>query len=151
MNFTTQPCLMPLGFVTISSSFPLCFLLVPCAPQNVSASLVCLNRSALVMWSGSASAVMYTVKLEATGSRTHHCQSNSTRCQLDNISCGEIYTATVTPHSETCAGQPSQPFMFNAGAEGIEIKCLTHRKRSGVYFFFSPPSAGSPQDSVLPQ
>lgn len=97
---------------------------VPCAPQNVSATLVCLNHSALVSWIGSPSAVGYNVTLKGQDGHTHHCQTNSTSCQLPDIHCGETYGITVTPYSETCAGHSSAVFMFRAGKEWLDIHIL---------------------------
>ncbi|KAM3604918.1 uncharacterized protein V6R79_017981 [Siganus canaliculatus] len=87
---------------------------VPCAPENVSASLVCLGHSALVSWRSSPGAVGYNVTLTGRSGPTHRCQTNSTSCQLDEVPCGETYNITVTPYSETCAGNPSEPYVFRA-------------------------------------
>lgn len=95
---------------------------VPCAPQNISATLVCLNHSALVSWVGSPSAMRYNVTLAGQGGHTHHCQTNSTSCRLPEIHCGETYGITVTPYSETCAGHPSTVYTFKAGAERLETR-----------------------------
>lgn len=105
---------------------------VPCPPQNVSASLVCLNHSALVTWARSPGAVRYTVTMEGQGAHTRQCQTNSTSCQVAGIRCGEVYNVTVTPYSETCAGQPSECYTFKAGAEGVETRYSKCRKRTGV-------------------
>ncbi|XP_049603206.1 pneumococcal serine-rich repeat protein [Syngnathus scovelli] len=87
----------------------------PCAPVNISATLVCFNHSALVSWSGSYSAVEYTVTSSGQDGHTHQCHSNTTSCQLSHIHCGETYDITVTPHSESCAGTPSEVYSFSAG------------------------------------
>ncbi|XP_057713501.1 fibronectin type III domain-containing protein 7-like [Corythoichthys intestinalis] len=87
----------------------------PCAPENVSATLVCSNHSALVSWVGSHSAVEYTVTSTGQDAHTHECHTNTTSCQLSNIHCGETYDVVVTPHSESCAGTPSQVYSFQAG------------------------------------
>ncbi|XP_019712180.1 receptor-type tyrosine-protein phosphatase beta-like [Hippocampus comes] len=87
----------------------------PCAPVNISATLVCFNHSALVSWVGSSSAVEYTVTSTGQNGHTHQCHSNTTSCQLSHIHCEETYDITVTPHSESCAGTPSQVYSFRAG------------------------------------
>lgn len=86
---------------------------VPCAPRNVSATLVYLTHSALVSWVGSA--VGYNVTLTGQDGHTHHCQTNSSSCEIPDIHCGETYNITVTPFSETCAGHPSEVYTFRAG------------------------------------
>ncbi|KAM7379234.1 hypothetical protein PAMP_004799 [Pampus punctatissimus] len=88
---------------------------VPCAPENVSATLVCFNHSALVSWVGSPSAVGYNVTATGQDGHTHHCRTNTTSCQLPDIHCGEIYGITVTPYSESCVGNPSAAYSFKAG------------------------------------
>ncbi|XP_018532382.1 mucin-4 isoform X2 [Lates calcarifer] len=91
------------------------FETVPCAPQNVSATLVCFNHSALVTWVGSSSAVGYNVTLTGQDGHTHHCHTNTTSCQVPDIHCGETYDITVTPYSKTCTGNPSAVYSFIAG------------------------------------
>nr|XP_046264816.1 mucin-4-like [Scatophagus argus] len=88
---------------------------VPCAPVNVSTTLTCHNRSALISWVRSHSAIGYNVTLTGQDGHTHHCQTNSTSCHLPDIHCGETYSVTVTPYSETCAGHPSTVSSFRAG------------------------------------
>ncbi|XP_044075214.1 uncharacterized protein LOC122886733 [Siniperca chuatsi] len=88
---------------------------VPCTPENVSAILVCFNHSALVTWVGSPSAIGYNVTAMGQDGHTHHCQTNTTSCQLPDIHCGETYGITVTPYSKTCAGNPSAVYSFRAG------------------------------------
>lgn len=90
---------------------------VPCAPTNVSATLVCLNHSALVSWVGSPSATRYNVTMTGQDGHAHHCSTNSTSCQIPHIHCGETYGIVVTPFSDTCAGNPSAIYSFKAGAE----------------------------------
>ncbi|XP_008280490.1 mucin-19 [Stegastes partitus] len=88
---------------------------VPCAPKNVSATLMCSNRSALVTWVGSPSAVGYNVTATGQDGHTHPCNTNSTSCQVSDIHCGETYSITVTPYSHTCTGNPSAAYSFTAG------------------------------------
>ncbi|CAJ1072098.1 unnamed protein product%2C partial [Xyrichtys novacula] len=85
---------------------------VPCAPENVSTSMACFNRSALMMWVGNPSATGYNVTATGQDGRTHHCQTNTTSCQLPDIRCGETYNTTVTPYSKTCTGNPSAAYIF---------------------------------------
>uniref|UniRef100_A0A8C4IPM8 Fibronectin type-III domain-containing protein n=1 Tax=Dicentrarchus labrax TaxID=13489 RepID=A0A8C4IPM8_DICLA len=82
---------------------------------SVLAILVCLNHSALVSWVGSPSAIGFNVTLTGQDGHTHHCQTNTTSCQLPDIHCGETYDIVVTPYSETCAGHPSALYVFRAG------------------------------------
>ena len=88
----------------------------PCAPVNVSASLVCPN-SAHVTWVGSPSATAYNVTAESQDGSILYCDTNSTSCQIPSMHCGQNYTITVTPYADSCAGNPSIPHQFIAGTE----------------------------------
>ncbi|XP_074544742.1 uncharacterized protein LOC141804293 [Halichoeres trimaculatus] len=88
---------------------------VPCAPENVSAALVCSNHSALVSWVGSPSATGYNVTAMGQEGRTRQCHSNTTSCQIPDIHCGETYNVTVTPFSKTCTGNPSSSYVLKTG------------------------------------
>ena len=88
----------------------------PCAPYNVSASLVCPN-STHVTWVGSLSATAYNVTAVGQDGQIHDCYTNSTSCQIPNMHCGQNYTITVTPYADSCAGNPSIPHQFIAGTE----------------------------------
>uniref|UniRef100_A0A3P8SUH6 Fibronectin type-III domain-containing protein n=1 Tax=Amphiprion percula TaxID=161767 RepID=A0A3P8SUH6_AMPPE len=90
---------------------------VPCAPRNVSATLMCSNHSAMVTWVGSPSAVGYNVTATGQDGHTHHCHTNSTHCEVPDIHCGESYSITVTPYSQTCTGNPSAAYSFSAGRQ----------------------------------
>ena len=89
---------------------------VPCAPVNVSASLVCPN-SAHVSWVGSSSATAYNVTAVGQDGHIHDCYTNSTSCQIPNMYCGQNYTITVTPYADSCAGNPSIPHHFIGGKQ----------------------------------
>ena len=89
---------------------------VPCAPVNVSASLVCPN-SAHVSWVASSSATAYNVTAVGQDGHIHDCYTNSTSCQIPNMYCGQNYTITVTPYADTCAGNPSIPHHFIGGTQ----------------------------------
>ncbi|XP_071348392.1 LOW QUALITY PROTEIN: pneumococcal serine-rich repeat protein-like [Trachinotus anak] len=88
---------------------------VACAPQNVSATLLCSNHSALVTWVGSPIVVGYNVTVTGQDGHTHHCHTNTTSCKVPDIHCGESYSITVTPYSKTCTGDPSAVYSFRAG------------------------------------
>ncbi|XP_029687008.1 fibronectin-like [Takifugu rubripes] len=100
---------------TSQASNNLTITTAPCAPRNVSASQVCLNRSVLVSWVGSPSALWYNVTMIGQDGLKHHCQTNSSTCEIPNIHCGGNYNITVVPHSETCAGQQSDIYEFRTG------------------------------------
>ncbi|XP_067454263.1 serine-rich adhesin for platelets [Thunnus thynnus] len=87
----------------------------PCAPMNVSASLVCDNNTAAVSWLHSPGAVSYTVTARGQDGDIKQCTSNSTHCQLPNMHCAQTYVITVTPFSNHCKGSDSDPLTYIAG------------------------------------
>ncbi|KAL1022755.1 hypothetical protein UPYG_G00031900 [Umbra pygmaea] len=87
----------------------------PCAPQNISARLLCSNNSATVTWLGSPGAVSYNVVAQGNNGDTIQCTTNKTSCDLHNMQCAQTYEITVNPFSETCKGFDSVPYTFIAG------------------------------------
>ncbi|XP_039902211.1 uncharacterized protein LOC120742836 [Simochromis diagramma] len=88
----------------------------PCAPVNVSASLLCDNNTAAVSWQHSPSAVSYSVKAVGRDGDLKRCATNSTSCLLPNMHCSQTYIITVTPFSMRCEGRESFPYTYNAGS-----------------------------------
>ncbi|KAF7661786.1 hypothetical protein LDENG_00254330 [Lucifuga dentata] len=111
---------------------------VPCAPENVSASLVCWSHSVLVTWEGSPTALTYNVTATGQDGHTHHCHTNTTSCQIPNIHCGEIYNIIVTPHSQSCAGPPSAVYSFTAAPcppDSVQVQLLPMNNEQQVMHF----------------
>uniref|UniRef100_A0A3Q2UY66 Uncharacterized LOC102300190 n=1 Tax=Haplochromis burtoni TaxID=8153 RepID=A0A3Q2UY66_HAPBU len=88
----------------------------PCAPVNISASLLCDNNTAAVSWQHSPSAVSYSVKAVGRDGDLKRCATNSTSCLLPNMHCSQTYIITVTPFSMRCEGRESFPYTYNAGS-----------------------------------
>ncbi|KAG7513796.1 fibronectin type III domain-containing protein 7 [Solea senegalensis] len=86
----------------------------PCAPTNVSASLLCDFNTAAVSWQHSAGAISYTVTALGGDGDVKQCTTNETSCYLPNMHCAETYTVTVSPFS-TCKGDDSSAITFIAG------------------------------------
>uniref|UniRef100_A0A3P8XZQ8 Fibronectin type-III domain-containing protein n=2 Tax=Esox lucius TaxID=8010 RepID=A0A3P8XZQ8_ESOLU len=89
---------------------------VPCAPQNVSAGLLCANHSALITWVRNPRSVSYNVIVLGEDGDSKNCHTNDTSCQVPDLHCGTIYNITVTPFSRTCSGVASTAYTFNAGS-----------------------------------
>ncbi|XP_034066039.1 uncharacterized protein LOC117542456 [Gymnodraco acuticeps] len=87
----------------------------PCAPMNVSSSLVCDNNTAAVSWQLSPGAVHYNVKAIGRDGDAKECNTNSTSCLIPNMHCAQIYLITVTPFSDGCQGMYSYPHTYIAG------------------------------------
>lgn len=94
----------------------------PCAPMNVSASLVCDNNTAAVSWQHSSGAVSYKVLANGRDGDVKECTTNGTSCLLPNMHCAETYVIMVTPFSEYCKGFNSYPHSYIAGEGELEKK-----------------------------
>ncbi|KAL7397583.1 hypothetical protein ABVT39_024505 [Epinephelus coioides] len=87
----------------------------PCAPMNVSASLVCDNNTAAVSWAHSSGSLSYTVTAQGRDGDTKQCTTNTTSCLLPNMHCAQTYLITVTPFSDRCQGFDSYTHSYVAG------------------------------------
>lgn len=87
----------------------------PCAPLNVSASLVCANNTAAVRWQHTPGAVSYKVMAIGRDGDVKQCTTNDTSCHLPNMHCAQTYVITVTPFSNRCKGFDSNPLSYIAG------------------------------------
>ncbi|XP_034531079.1 uncharacterized protein LOC117806306 [Notolabrus celidotus] len=87
----------------------------PCAPMNLSATLMCENNTALVSWDQSAGAVSYKAVANGRDGDVKACTTNDTSCLLPNMHCAQTYVIMVTPFSEGCKGFDSYPYNYMAG------------------------------------
>ncbi|XP_062308247.1 uncharacterized protein LOC134012721 [Osmerus eperlanus] len=87
----------------------------PCAPQDVSVSLVCANNTAVVTWLTSPGAVRYDVLAVGRDGDSKTCATNGTSCTLSGLPCDKTYNVTVTPFSPACEGFQSTAFNFTTG------------------------------------
>lgn len=87
----------------------------PCPPENVSATVLCSNHSALITWVGRPNALGYNVTAKSLGGDIHSCHTNTSSCEVTDIKCGETYSVEVTAYTQTCTGSQSLPHRFRAG------------------------------------
>ncbi|KAG7280759.1 hypothetical protein CRUP_037689 [Coryphaenoides rupestris] len=92
----------------------------PCAPQNVTASLVCSDNTAQVSWLASGGAVRYEVVALGRDGDRKQCNTTGTTCSLPNMHCAETYKITVTPYSDTCVGATSTSLIYIA----VSLQCV---------------------------
>ncbi|XP_061739473.1 uncharacterized protein LOC133540674 [Nerophis ophidion] len=81
---------------------------VPCVPQKLQASLSCHDNTASMSWNDSYGAQTYHVRATSTTGETDECSTHDTQCDLTGLSCGRLYTASVTAEDSDCQSQPSQ-------------------------------------------
>ncbi|KAG2461556.1 FNDC7 protein, partial [Polypterus senegalus] len=87
----------------------------PCTPQNFGASAHCSLNGILVSWDASEGAAEYQVTAQDANGFTAESRSNITSCDLTELPCGEIYSATVTALSNNCLSPPSSKVYFKTG------------------------------------
>ncbi|XP_067369826.1 mucin-3B [Channa argus] len=87
----------------------------PCAPVNVSASLVCDNNTAAVSWQPSSGATFYKVTALGRNGDVKECTTSDTSCNIPNLFCAQTYVITVSPYSNVCKGTDSYPYNYLAG------------------------------------
>lgn len=106
----------------------------PCAPENISSSLLCDNNTAAVSWGNSSGAVFYKVMATSTDGDVKQCTTNDTSCHLPHMHCGQTYNISVTPFSNECKGFDSYPLSYHAGK--VEFKGLKYCSEYFVQLYF---------------
>ncbi|KAM9385761.1 uncharacterized protein fndc7b [Pholidichthys leucotaenia] len=92
----------------------------PCAPVNVSASLVCEDNTGEVSWEPRPGIASYSVLAKGKDGDVKECTSNGSSCQLPNMHCSTTYTITVTPYSNSCKGEESSTYTYVS--DGDEVR-----------------------------
>uniref|UniRef100_A0A4W6E8U3 Fibronectin type-III domain-containing protein n=1 Tax=Lates calcarifer TaxID=8187 RepID=A0A4W6E8U3_LATCA len=82
------------------------FLLDPCVPQNLVTSVDCSMKVVSLSWDASNGTNLYMVSAEA-GNQTSALTTNVTTAHFSDLTCGQNYSLTVTPHSQHCPGSSS--------------------------------------------
>ncbi|KAE8611013.1 hypothetical protein XENTR_v10012303 [Xenopus tropicalis] len=88
-------------------SIPVPIVTAPCIPQNVVTKLDCITGVATVSWDSAAGAELYTANVVWGNEDPHSCNTSSVSCDISGLSCGKVYTATVTAANEKCKSKPS--------------------------------------------
>lgn len=81
--------------------------LVPCGPENVSASVACVTGELTVTWNISVPAENYTAIISRGMGQPLHCNSSETQCTLEGLVCGSSYAVVVFSVTGTCFSLPS--------------------------------------------
>ncbi|XP_074491158.1 uncharacterized protein fndc7b [Sebastes fasciatus] len=80
----------------------------PCPPTDVSSFMNCFSNIAVVSWTDSAGADFYTATVTQEDGQTLSCWSDSARCGMPNVHCGQNYTVTVVASNQMCNSDPSE-------------------------------------------
>ncbi|KAM8930644.1 uncharacterized protein RCH25_006549 [Pelodytes ibericus] len=90
-------------------SLPVDFRTVPCVPEQKQPQLNCMNNSALLSWHKTLGALSYISNITSPGEKELSCQTESTECIINGLTCGQIYNVTVTAIDTQCRSQSSNP------------------------------------------
>lgn len=115
--------------------FSLCFPSAPCAPMNLSTSLVCNNNTGVVSWNPSPGAVSYQVMANGRDGDVKQCTTTNTSCSIPSMHCAQTYVITVTPFSRTCKGFTSYPHTYIAGEVKLEYNTVRFWFGITQYYF----------------
>nr|XP_019965387.1 PREDICTED: uncharacterized protein LOC109644441 [Paralichthys olivaceus] len=76
---------------------------VPCEPLNIRAVFDCYMETASVVWSPSDGAQSYMVSAVSASGHVDTCDTNTTSCDLEGLSCGQSYSVSVEAVGQTCS------------------------------------------------
>lgn len=101
----------------MTNSHNVLYLLVPCAPLNISTNLLCDAGDLVVSWIPSAVPLNYSVKAEplAGNMSSVTCATDQANCTLSGLQCGQIYNVSVNASSGSCSGPYSHPQTVHTG------------------------------------
>jgi len=79
----------------------------PCKPDSVSVNLQCSSNTALVTWGNSGPDQTQVVTAVDRRGLITTCNSSSSNCTFDQMSCGKTYVISVVGHTNTCSSEPA--------------------------------------------
>ncbi|XP_018424492.1 PREDICTED: fibronectin type III domain-containing protein 7-like [Nanorana parkeri] len=86
----------------------------PCVPLDVKTSVNSTENSVLLSWNYSPGALTYTSSLISFHGERHNCSSQNTSCQVEELTCGEVYTTVVTAYNSMCSSGESTATVFKS-------------------------------------
>ncbi|XP_068096197.1 mucin-3B-like [Hyperolius riggenbachi] len=76
----------------------------PCVPQNVIANIDCQMNAATLNWNSALGSDNYTALMSTPSGEQHTCNTSSTSCVINNLSCGLTYNISITSFNAKCQG-----------------------------------------------
>ncbi|KAM5148104.1 uncharacterized protein ACMZJ9_011772 [Mantella aurantiaca] len=86
----------------------------PCVPLDVKTNVNGTENSVLISWDYSLGAINYTSSLVSFHGDKHNCSTEDTSCQVQALTCGEVYTAVVTAYNSMCNSSQSTATDFKS-------------------------------------
>ncbi|XP_023191873.1 uncharacterized protein LOC111608990 [Xiphophorus maculatus] len=109
---------------------------VPCAPENVTAYLLCDTSDLTVSWKSSPLPLSYSVMaVPLDGSSPVTCNTNNASCVLTGFHCGQALNISVKASSKSCSGPYSPVQTVHTGpcsSQNLKavIECGTNSLRA---------------------
>ncbi|XP_048832460.1 uncharacterized protein LOC125708743 isoform X2 [Brienomyrus brachyistius] len=91
-----------------------------CPPDQVQATLDCLENHALVSWQTWQSKASCTASMEDEVGGLLSCSTTGSSCNVSGLKCGQKYKVWVTQHSGTCPAAHSKSIDFDSVSCGPE-------------------------------
>lgn len=114
----------------------------PCRPDNVLVNLQCSTNLASVTWGNSGPDQTQVVSAVDSGGRVTTCNSSSSNCTFDQLTCGESYVFSVVGHTNSCSSEPTVSQRLNTGSvtNNLAKDNVMHRrqlyKQASYLFYF---------------
>lgn len=97
------------------SNLYMCFT-ADCLPSNVMAHLDCNSDMLAVQWDASANSPdSYTALAIGTDGTRLSCNTSSTSCTIQNLSCGQTYGIAVTSSNINCGVIEGSDYQIETG------------------------------------
>lgn len=87
----------------------------PCKPEAVQVNLECSTNKALVTWENVGPDQTQEVSAVDSRGTITTCNSSSSNCTFDQLTCGETYVINVVGHTNTCSSEPVISESLSAG------------------------------------
>ncbi|KAJ1170951.1 hypothetical protein NDU88_002822 [Pleurodeles waltl] len=88
------------------------FRTAPCSPTDLNPVVDCATNIATLSWTAATGAENYEASLTAPGGEKHSCNTATTTCHIGNLTCGMMYTMTVTASNAACTSAVSRTATF---------------------------------------
>ena len=74
-----------------------------------------MNNAATLSWDVTQGGQQYRVEAVSADGHVDQCGNHETRCDLSNLQCGQVYTATVVAQHSDCTSARSESVSIKTG------------------------------------
>ncbi|MED6260228.1 hypothetical protein ATANTOWER_008551, partial [Ataeniobius toweri] len=103
----------------------------PCKAENTTAELNCSSNMMMVKWQDGSKAQNYTVRATSGSGVNSTCDTTESSCSFLDLSCGQLYTFTVTGYTNVCVSDMSGSIERHTApcpptSVSADLNCTTH-------------------------